>query len=171
MRNFGGGIPNSRQQPGAPFEDALAAGRNGYIGGGDDEAQRLRRSKDVTQPPTRSGAPMPQFSRFRRSRILIPLSLAAALVLGPAARAGGNAGYGCPPAFTLGAVTLAQYLNLPRHQAGLAAGAYDEDFLASAFTDHNGDGLVCVQDVAGLNGGASFWQYVYNITDDDSASR
>jgi hypothetical protein len=114
---------------------------------------------------------MRRFFSFGRPRLLIPLALAGALLLGPTAHAGGNVGYGCPTAFHVGAVTLPQYLNLPRHQAGLAAGAYDEDFLKSAFTGRNGDGVVCVQDIAALNGGASFWQYVYNITDDNSASR
>jgi len=99
------------------------------------------------------------------------LGVVAALVGVASAGAGGNAGFGCPTGFDVGAVTLQQYLALPRHQAGLQAGAYDMAFLLSAFTDRNGDGLVCAKDVALQNGGASFWQYVYNIADDNASAQ
>jgi len=105
-----------------------------------------------------------------RAHVAVVLSAVAALVGVTGAEAGGHAGFGCPTGFDVGAVTLQEYLNLPRHQAGLQAGAYDEAFLLSAFTDRNGDGLVCAKDVAAQNGGASFWQYVYNIADDNASA-
>jgi hypothetical protein len=115
---------------------------------------------------------MRQFVRkLRRDRAIRLAAVGAALLVAPAAGAGGKAGYGCPPSFTVGAVTWEQFLSLPRHQDGLAAGAFDEEFLVSVFDqiDHNGDGLVCAQDVAALNGGASFWAYVYNVADDNAS--
>jgi hypothetical protein len=117
--------------------------------------------------------------RFLRSagygggiRLAFLAALVAALLAAPTAGAGGKAGYGCSPGFDVGAVTLEEFLTLPRHEAGLAAGAFDEDFLLAVFAqvDHNGDGAVCVKDVAALNGGVSFWQYVYNLADDNSSA-
>jgi len=108
-------------------------------------------------------------ARVNRFDVFALLALMGALLSPAGAGAGGRAGYACPPSFDIGAVNLHEYLSLPRHQAGLAAGAYDEAFLVAAFTDRNGDGLVCVQDVAARNGGASFWQYVYNIADDNAS--
>jgi hypothetical protein len=103
--------------------------------------------------------------------VILLVAVVAALVAAPGAGAGGQAGYGCPPGFDVGGVNLQQFLALPRHQAGLAAGAFGEDFLLSVFSkvDHNGDGVVCAKDVAALNGGVSFWQYVYNLADDNAS--
>jgi hypothetical protein len=88
--------------------------------------------------------------------------------------AGGRAGYGCPPAFDLGGLTLPETLTLPRIQAGLAAGAYTEADHTAIFNsvDHNDNGVVCFKDVAALNGGAadaSGWQYLYNLVDDNAS--
>jgi hypothetical protein len=89
---------------------------------------------------------------------------------GPAA-SGGQAGFRCAPGFDLGGLTLDQGLALPRIQAGLAAGVFDEAALASGFNkvDHNGDGVVCFKDVGALNGGAGIWQYLYNIVDNNAS--
>lgn len=110
-------------------------------------------------------------SHGSRVRVILLLAVSAALLAAPSAGAGGQAGYGCPPGFDVGGVTLTQFLNLPRHQAGLAAGAFDEEFLLSVFgkVDHNGDGVICAKDVASLNGGVSFWQYVYNLADNNAS--
>lgn len=107
-----------------------------------------------------------------RSQVALLLALGAGLLAAPSAGAGGQAGYGCPPSFDVGGVNLQQFLALPRHQAGLAAGAFGEDFLLSVFSkvDHNGDGVICAKDVAALNGGVSFWQYVYNLADDNASA-
>jgi hypothetical protein len=107
-----------------------------------------------------------------RIRISLLLAVGAALVAAPGAQAGGQAGYGCSPGFDIGAVTVGQFLSLPRNQAGLAAGAYDESSLVSKFTsgDHNGDGVICVKDVAALNGNAGPWQYFYNTADDNASA-
>jgi hypothetical protein len=87
------------------------------------------------------------------------------------ALAGGRAGYGCPPAFELGGLTLPETLALPRIQAGLAAGAYTVEDHTAVFNsvDHNENGVICFQDIAALNGGASFWQYFYNVVDDNAS--
>jgi hypothetical protein len=78
-----------------------------------------------------------------------------------------------PPAST-SAQTWQQYLNLPRNQAGLAAGKYTEDDLRSNKfdpTDLNRDGVICVKDVAMLvgSGATNIWQYIYDIVDDDAS--
>lgn len=111
-----------------------------------------------------------------RSRIhaLLPAVVAAVcvgLVTASPVAAGGQAGFGCPPAFDIGEVTLAQTLELPRIQAGLAAGAFtaaDIEFLFNS-VEHNGDGLLCLQDLGALNGGASGWQYFYNGVDNNAS--
>ena len=107
-------------------------------------------------------------------RMLIPTA-ACILILSVAplspAMAGGRAGYGCPPAFNLGGLTLLETLALPRIQAGLAAGAYTVEDHTAVFNsvDHNENGVICFQDIAALNGGASFWQYFYNVVDDNAS--
>jgi hypothetical protein len=107
-------------------------------------------------------------------RMLIPTA-ACILILSVAplspAMAGGRAGYGCPPAFELGGLTLPETLALPRIQAGLAAGAYTVEDHTAVFNsvDHNENGVICFQDIAALNGGASFWQYFYNVVDDNAS--
>jgi hypothetical protein len=112
---------------------------------------------------------------MRRLLVLIAMCLLL-LTLAPSspAMAGGRAGYGCPPAFDLGGLTLAESFTLPRIQAGLAAGAYTaEDHIAVfASLDHNDNGVVCFKDVAALNDGAneaSGWQYLYNLVDDNAS--
>jgi hypothetical protein len=106
------------------------------------------------------------------------LTTACLLVLSVAplrpAVAGGRAGYGCPPAFDLGGLTFPETLDLPRIQAGLAAGAYTVEDHVAVFNsvDHNANGVVCFKDVAALNDGAgdaSGWQYLYNLVDDNAS--
>jgi hypothetical protein len=111
----------------------------------------------------------------RRTLILTAACLLVLSVapLSPAV-AGGRAGYGCPPAFDLGGLTLPETLTLPRIQAGLAAGAYTVDDHTAVFNsvDHNDNGVVCFKDIAALNDGAadaSGWQYLYNLVDDNAS--
>jgi hypothetical protein len=110
-------------------------------------------------------------SRGSRVGVILVLVVGAALLAAPGAEAGGQAGYGCPPAFDLGGLTFEQSLGLPRTQAGLAAGVYDVATLTSIFntTDRNGNGVVCFQDVGALNGGADSWTYTYNVVDDNAS--
>lgn len=91
------------------------------------------------------------------------------------AGAGGQAGFGCSPGFDVGAVTWDEYVQLPRNQAGLAAGKYTVgDLRSKKFdpTDTNGDGVICVKDVAASVGiGAThIWQYFYDIVDDNASA-
>jgi hypothetical protein len=98
----------------------------------------------------------------------------ALVALGAAnpAGAGGKPSYGCPPGF-IGPLTLQQYLDLPRNQAGFAAGAYDVENRTSAFngTDLNHDGTICAKDVAASvgSGATPIWQYFYDIVDNDAS--
>ena len=110
-------------------------------------------------------------SHHNRVRVTLLLAVGTALLASPSAGAGGQAGYGCPPGFDVGGVTLAQDLNLPRHQAAVAAGVFTEDFLIAEFNglDRNGDGVICAKDVGALNGGVVFWQYAYNLVDDNAS--
>jgi hypothetical protein len=104
--------------------------------------------------------------------LLVPAAIvaAAALAVSPA-RAGGQAGYGCPVGFDLGGLTSEQGLALPGIQAGLAAGVFDVAGLDASFNkvDHNGDGVVCFKDVGALNGGQAIWAFAYNIVDDNAS--
>jgi hypothetical protein len=109
---------------------------------------------------------------MRRTLILTAACLLVLSVapLSPAV-AGGRAGYGCPPAFDLGGLTLPETLSLPRIQAGLAAGVYTVEDHTAVFNsvDRNDNGVICFQDVGALNGGASIWQYFYNVVDDNAS--
>jgi hypothetical protein len=63
-----------------------------------------------------------------------------------------------------GEVTLAQYLDAPRHVAGLAEGAYTVKDLKGRFRsiDADGDGFVCIKAVSNLRGGsAENWAFFY----------
>jgi hypothetical protein len=109
-----------------------------------------------------------------RGRLLALASagaLGVSLLVASPVGAGGKAGFGCPPAFDIGPVTLTQTLELPRIQAGLAAGAFTAADIESLFDaiDHNGDGILCLQDLGALNGGASQWQYFYNGVDNNAS--
>jgi hypothetical protein len=121
---------------------------------------------------------MPNYSRTasysgggRVFLLILAVAFGAAALAAPSAGAGGQAGYGCSPGFDLGGLTMDQGLALPRIQAGLAAGVFDIAGLTASFNkvDKNADGIVCVKDVAALNGGAAFWQYFYNIVDDNAS--
>ena len=94
----------------------------------------------------------------------------AALLTSASAGAGGKAGFGCAPGFALGEVTLEESLALPRLHAGLEAGAFTASDIAALFAaiDHNGDGLLCFQDVGALSG-VSHWQYFYNGVDNNTS--
>ena len=104
---------------------------------------------------------------------LLGFVFAAAALWASSAGAGGQAGYGCPPGFDLGGLTLEEGIALPRIQAGLGAGAFDTAGLTAQFNkvDHNGNGVVCFKDVAALNGGVSIWAFRYNIVDDNASAR
>lgn len=106
-------------------------------------------------------------------RLLLVATCTLLLVVGlsTAASAGGKAGFGCAPGFDIGAVTFDESIELPRIQAGLAAGVYTIGDLAAGFQgiDHNGNGLICLKDVGALNGGVVFWAFFYNGVDDNAA--
>jgi hypothetical protein len=106
-------------------------------------------------------------------RLLLAATCTLLLVVGlsPAASAGGQAGFNCSPGFDIGAVTFEDGIELPRIQAGLAAGVYTIEDLATTFQgiDHNGNGLICLKDVGALNGGVAFWAFFYGAVDDNAA--
>jgi hypothetical protein len=110
-----------------------------------------------------------------RRRLLLVLVAGSALFGGPQAEAAGKPAHGCPPSFDVGGLTLEEAFELPRIEAGLATEAYEEDFVESTFNkiDHNGDGLVCFQDVFWVTGQrpnpASLWQYLYNLVDNNAS--
>jgi hypothetical protein len=109
----------------------------------------------------------------RRGGTLLPAlaAICISLIAASPVGAGGQAGFGCPPSFKIGEVTLEQTLGLPRIQAGLAAGAFTASDIESLFNaiDHNGDGMLCLQDLGALNGGVSRWQYFYNGVDNNAS--
>jgi hypothetical protein len=96
---------------------------------------------------------------------------AAMALLGPsAAMAGGRAGLGCPPGFV--AVTIQEWFDLPLNSAGVVAGAHTLAALANTFNaaNHNGDQLICAQDVAERSANGVPWTYFYNVVDDNSSA-
>jgi hypothetical protein len=100
------------------------------------------------------------------------MALVALGAVNPAGAAG-KPSYGCPPGF-IGPLTLQQYLDLPRNQAGFAAGAYDVESRTSAFNEidnSNHDGMICAKDVAASvgSGATPIWQYFYDIVDNDAS--
>src|SRR5688500_7606758 len=72
---------------------------------------------------------------------------------------------GCVPGLSdPGEVPLAQYLDAPRHVAGLADVAYTSDQLVRRFDaiDADDDGLVCIKAVSNLRGeSAKNWAFFY----------
>jgi hypothetical protein len=104
-------------------------------------------------------------------RAMVFLALALIVLATPhVARAGGKPSTACPPGFDLGGLTVEQALQLPNAQAGLAAGVYDEEFLAEVqdTVDANGDGVICFQTIPASGATpnpASNWQYFYNVVD------
>lgn len=109
--------------------------------------------------------------RIRMTAATAAIVMAGLGAVAGSAGAGGQAGFGCARGFDLGGLTLAQGLALPRIQAGLAAGVFDEASLAAGFdrVDRNGDGVLCFKDVGALNDGAGIWQYLYNIVDNNAS--
>jgi len=100
--------------------------------------------------------------------VVFLVSLIFGLMAGPAS-ARGKPEYGCAPGFA--PYTSEEALALPRTVAGLDSGLYDVDFVVSVFesVDHNGDGIVCFQDVGALNGEAHNWAYLYNLVDNNAS--
>lgn len=112
---------------------------------------------------------------MKRSHTVLAIALSIAfLALGAANSAGarGKPSFGCPPGF-IGPLTLTQYLELPRNEAGVAAGAYDVPNRTSAFngTDLNQDHMICAKDVAASvgSGATPIWQYFYDIVDNNAS--
>jgi hypothetical protein len=106
-------------------------------------------------------------------RGIVFLALVLVVVATPqVARAGSKPSYTCPPGFDLGGLTLEQTLQLPRVQAGLAAGVFTEDDLAAFFdsADTNGNGLICFQSGPPVAPNPmSVITYAYNVVEDNAS--
>ncbi len=104
-----------------------------------------------------------------RRAILIGVLIVATMPA--AANAAGKPGNGCPPGMNLGRMTYAQFVDLPRIQAGIEAGAFTADDVnaGSATIDQNGNGYVCAQLSNGFQQNGPYSQYYYNETDDNSS--
>jgi hypothetical protein len=105
----------------------------------------------------------------------LTLFVAIALLAVPqVAHAAGKPTIACPPGFDLGGLTLEQAIELPNVQAGLAAGVYDEAFVAEVqnTVDANGDGIICFQTIpaSGVSPNpAANWQYFYNVVENKAS--
>jgi hypothetical protein len=80
----------------------------------------------------------------------------------------------CSPGFDLGAVSSADYLELPRTAAAIDAGLVDEAFILAGFAgfDKNANDMVCVQLSNGFEtNNRPFGEYLYNVTDDTARAR
>jgi hypothetical protein len=90
------------------------------------------------------------------------------------AYAGSKPSYTCPPGFDLGGLTVEQALQLPRIQAGLAAGVCTAEDLAAFYdsADANGNGIICFQSIPPVETNpASGLQYVYNVVEDNASAQ
>jgi hypothetical protein len=109
-----------------------------------------------------------------RVRLALLLAVGAALLVAPSGGASGQSGNSCPTGFDLGGLTFDQALQLPRIQAGIAAGVGDTTGFAAFFNtiDKNGDGVVCVKtQPASSNANIQpHWLYAYNFVDDNSSA-
>lgn len=111
---------------------------------------------------------------MRRTRLAVAsVSCLLAAVVGPLGAAeGGKPSYGCPPAFNLGSMTLAEFVALPRSQAAIDAGLVSPEELLAGLSpiDKNANGLVCVQLSHGLEVSSSpAAPYSYNVVDDNAS--
>lgn len=114
--------------------------------------------------------------RHGSTKAIAFLALALTVLAVPqVARAEGNPRMACPPGFDLGGLTFEQALQLPNAQAGLAAGFYDEEFVAEVHdaVDANRDGVICFQTIPASGATpnpASNWQYFYNVVDNNASN-
>ena len=109
-------------------------------------------------------------------RLFVCAALASILVgmIGVVSAGAAKPSYGCGQGFNLGPVAATDYLLLPRTAAAIDAGLVDEEFILAGFNraDTNGDGFVCVQLSQGLEQTERpFGQYMYNVSDNNSAKR
>jgi hypothetical protein len=98
------------------------------------------------------------------------LAACAALCVIPGSAAADKPSQGCPPPFTL--VTVQEAVDLPRSQAGIAAGAFTADDLIALFEtiDANDDTLLCYQEVHGFEvSNRPLGQYFYNLVDNQAS--
>lgn len=106
-------------------------------------------------------------------RIFATVALVAmALLLAPQSAFADKPRYTCPPGFDLGALTFEQTLQLPKVQAGIAAGLFTAEDLAAFFDglDMNDNGLICVQSGPPVAPNqASGIQYAYNVVEDNAS--
>jgi hypothetical protein len=102
-------------------------------------------------------------SRINRRTLTTTAAITMALVIPGGSAQAEQAG--CVPGLSdPGEVTLAQYLDAPRHVAGLAGRAYTSEQLARRFDgiDADDDGLVCIKAVSNLRGeSAKNWAFFY----------
>lgn len=122
--------------------------------------------------PRQRAAKRARRSRNRALSTAAIVTVGASLAAASPAAAGGNAGFGCPPGFDIGAVTLEQALALPRVEAGIAAGAYDASAVIATFNsvDRNANGMICIKDIATLTHEAGGSQYLYETNDDNASA-
>ena len=109
-----------------------------------------------------------------RSKSLVVFVMVIAVVAGAATASAAEPVDGCPGGFNLGALTAEERLQLPQLQAALADGVTTLDAVQAvdAFIDKNGNGVLCVQDIAQRSNAApqSGSQYAVILIDDTAAS-
>lgn len=108
--------------------------------------------------------------RGTRAGLVLLLGAVAALPGASGVMAGGRAGLGCPPGFV--EVSSEGWLELPLNVAGVAAGAHTIASLTNLFdeVDHNGDAMICAQDVVERSANGVPWTYFYNAVDNNSSA-
>ena len=102
-------------------------------------------------------------------RIALLLTVAALGLAAAGSASGAKPSDGCPAAFSLGALSFTEFLQLERTVSGIAAGAFTEGELRSLFEviDLNGNDALCVQLSHGfLVRNPAAGAYFYNVVDD-----
>lgn len=107
--------------------------------------------------------------RSVRAAVWMTVACAACAASASPALAAKPATGSCPPSFNLGAVTIDDYLELPRTAAAIEAGLIDAEGLLANLTriDGNANDIVCVKLSTGdETNNRPFGEYIYNVVDD-----
>ena len=107
--------------------------------------------------------------RTVRAVVSVAVSCAACAATASPTLAAKPATASCPPSFNLGAVSIDDYLQLPRTAAAIEAGLIDAEILRGnlAAIDSNENDVVCVKLSTGdETNNRPFGEFIYNVVDD-----
>jgi len=108
---------------------------------------------------------------MRRNASMILMVAVVTVLLVPQSALAGKPRSTCPPGFDLGALTLAEAIQLPNVLAALADGFADVASLTAGFEafDSNDDGAICFKSYPSNADATSLLQYFYNVVDNKAS--